>query len=365
MELISKIKCGILQCEERHKYRFDQEKKTPVQRYSHIYKFGLFISSSLKGINNELFLFIPITKNTPCFVMEKKGGNLNLKEIFEPEIYENIRKDLNNLKYHYSDIASKFNNRFAIFEYNIYKKKKCEATKIIWRILNITTSTKYQKVKMIIKKFTIPDFYRSNILLLPEGYLFIFLFDEIKNDQITKDPFLSKSNAIVYNEYIKLYIESNNLSDEKLNLEKIPGTLENRVFIGGNYDFMATLNQIKTIVTDNGFVPILARDLNVENDNIHDDDIELLGRCKYSIFEVTKPEGDLMEIERAKELKNHTLLLYQVRDPSNRNMPPSITSMLSTLEYELLEKKGYNQTNELYSIIKNWLEKLKKIPFRY
>jgi len=365
MELISKIKCGILQCEERHKYRLNQEKKTPVQRYSPIYKFGLFISSSLKGINNELFLFIPITKNTPCFVMEKEEGNLNLKEIFEPEIYENIRKDLNNLKYYYSDMASKFNNRFAIFEYNIYKRKKCEATKIIWRILNITTSTKYQKVKMIIKKFTIPDFYKSNILLLPEGYLFIFLFDKIKNYQITKNPFLSKSNAIVYNEYIKLYIESNTLSDKILNLEKMPGNLENRVFIGGNYDFMATLNLIKTIVTENGFIPILALNLNVEKNNIHDDDIELLAKCKYSIFEVTRPEGDLMEIERATEAKKHTLLLYQVRDPENRNMPERITTMLSTLKQELLEKRGYNQTNELYSIIKDWLKKVKKNTFRY
>ena len=365
MELISKIKRGILQCEERHKYRLEQEKKTPVQRYSHIYKFGLFISSSLKGINNELFLFIPITKNTPCFVTEKKGGNINLKEIFEPEIYENIREDLNNFEYYYSDIASKFNNRFAIFEYNIYERKKCEATKIIWRILNITTSTKFQKVKMIIKKFTIPDFYSSNILLLPEGYLLIFPFDEIKNDQIIKDSILSKSNTIVYNEYIKLYKEGNNISDKILDLEKMPGTLENRVFIGGNYDFMAILNQIKAIVDENGFVPILAFNFNFKNDNIHNYDIRLLANCKYSIFEVTKPEGDLMEIERAKDFQNHILLLYQVRDPSNRNMPPSITSMLSTLKYELLEKKGYNQTTELYSIIKGWLEKLKKIPFRY
>ena len=365
MELISIIKCGILQCEERHKQRLKQENKTPIQRYSHIYKFGLFVSSALKGINRELLLFIPITENTPCFVTEKEGENLNLKEIFEQEIYEKMRKDLNNFKSYYSNIASIFNDKFAIFEYNNYKRQKCEITKIIGRILNYTTSTKYQKVKMIIKKFAIPEFYKS--LLLPEGYLLIFLLDEIKNDQIIKDSVLSKNNTIVYNEYIKSYIEGNDLSDKILNQEKMPGTPENRVFIGGNYDFMATLNDIKAIVTNNGFVPILAHDLTVENDNIHDDDISLLSKCKYSIFEVTDPEGALMEIERVKDFKIHTLLLYQVRDSSNRNMPKHISKMLSTLKLkqELLEKIGYNQTNELYSIIKDWLEKIKKNTFRY
>lgn len=364
MELISKIKCGIWQCEERHKHRLEQEKKTPIQKYSHIYEFGLFVSSALKGINRELLLFIPTTEDTPCFVTEEEGENLNLKEIFDPEIYENMREDLNNFKSYYSNIASKFNNRFAIFKYIAYEKKKCEATKIIGRILNYTTSTKYQQVKMIIKKFAIPEFYQS--LLLPEGYLCIFLLDEIKNDQIIKDSdntILSKNNIIVYNEYIKLYIEGNDLSDKILNQEKMPGTPENRVFIGGNYNYMATLNDIKAIVTNNGFVPILAYDLPVENDNIHDEDISLLRRCKYSIFEVTDPEGAYMEIERIKDFKIHTLLLYQVRDSSNRNMPGRTSKMISTLKLkeELSEKRGYNQTNELYSIIKDWLEKLKRI----
>lgn len=364
MELINTIRRGILQCEERYKFRLEQEKKTPVQRYSHIYKFGLFISSLLRGIKSELFLFIPTTENTPCFITERRGKTLNLKEIFEVDVYKSIREDLKGFESHYFEEANTFNHNLSLFEYNIYNRKKCEITRTIWRILNITTSTKYQRVKVIIKKFTIPDFYSSN-MLLPEGYLFAFLSEGTVDEYSIKESGLNKSDTVLYNDYIKVYKESTTFQDRRLDIEKMPGTLENRVFIGGNYDFMAILNQIKTIVAENGFIPILAFDFNVQRNSIHNYDIRLLANCKYCIFEITKPEGDLMEIERAKDFQNHILLLYQVRESLNREMPSHITTMLSTLQYEFLERQGYNQTTELYGLIRNWLENLKKLPFRY
>lgn len=125
---------------------------------------------------------------------------------------------------------------------------------------------------------------------------------------------------------------------KKYDPNKPPGALQNRVFVGGNYDIMPLLKKICETVFDNGYQPIFAYDFEVPTDEIHDHDIRLLHNCKYAIFEVSNPAGELMEIERVRDWRIATLLIYQIRDKGNPTPPPAVTSMLKTLKYDRLIK---------------------------
>lgn len=143
-----------------------------------------------------------------------------------------------------------------------------------------------------------------------------------------------------------------------LDVDKMPGRFENRVFIGGNYDHMAVLRKIENYVEENGFQPILAYDFDVPKDKIHDTDLRLLHNCKYAIFDETDPAGELMEIEVSKQYGTMVFIVYQTRDPESRETPPGVTTMVKTLGYSMY---GYTTFEELRDIIGEWLVKEKKI----
>lgn len=141
---------------------------------------------------------------------------------------------------------------------------------------------------------------------------------------------------------------------------KPPGAIHNRVFVGGNYDFMPLLREICKTVFDNGYQPIFAYDFEVPKDEIHDHDIRLLHNCKYAIFEVSNPAGELMEIERVRDWQISTLLIYQIRDKGNPTPPPALTSMLKTFKYDRLIMKGFFSIEEMKKIIISWLKNLRE-----
>jgi len=142
------------------------------------------------------------------------------------------------------------------------------------------------------------------------------------------------------------------------NIDKILGNLENRIFVGGNYDNMVLLREICKIVSSLGFQPILAWDFDVPLYEIHDYDLRLLHNCKYAIFEVSAPAGELMEIEKIRDWNITTLLLYQVRDPHNPSPPSSLTSMLKTFKYNKLTMEWYSDIDELKEKILNWINRM-------
>lgn len=139
---------------------------------------------------------------------------------------------------------------------------------------------------------------------------------------------------------------------EKYSLSRIPGKLEKRVFIGGNYDNISVLRKIESIVSDFGYQPILALEFDVPIEKVHDYDLLLLHNCKYSIFEITIPNGHLMELERSKEYAVETLVVFQVRD-EKREPPPSISKMVLSLD---LPKFGYLDFEELKKKISEFLD---------
>ena len=142
-----------------------------------------------------------------------------------------------------------------------------------------------------------------------------------------------------------------------LDPDHLPGSFEKRVFVGGNYDFMANLGEITRCVENLEFQPIFAYDYDIPETEIHDYDCRLLHNCKYAIFEVTIPAGELMELERARDYNTKVLIVYQIRNPNDRSFPPQVSSMVKTFGHEAY---GYFTFDELYKYIREWLEKIDK-----
>jgi len=132
------------------------------------------------------------------------------------------------------------------------------------------------------------------------------------------------------------------------------GKKEKRVFIGGNYLNIAVLRLIESAVQNFDFVPIMPinfPETSMESNEkwIHDISMEVMKECSYAIFEVTFSNGHLMEIERAKDFKLNTILVYQT---TKHGKKPMVTSMLLTTSFE---KKGYRNFDELRPIIYSFL----------
>lgn len=137
----------------------------------------------------------------------------------------------------------------------------------------------------------------------------------------------------------------------KFSLSEIPGKIEDRVFVGGNYDNVGILRMISQHVSALGYRPIMALDFDVPLSQVHDNDLLLLHNCKYAIFEITLPDGHLMELERAEGYRVKTLAVYQARDKSRRP-PPTISSMVLSLK---VPKYGYLDFDDLKVRISKFL----------
>lgn len=140
----------------------------------------------------------------------------------------------------------------------------------------------------------------------------------------------------------------------RLPLDWLPGTYNKRVFIGGNYESISNLRDIKNAVHELGpdFVPILPYDdFQIPKGQVYDTDLRLLHNCKYAIFEVTRPGGELFEIARCAEYRVTTLLVYQAR--GFMNAPPNVKTML--LESGSHEHRSYLTTGQLRLVVDEFL----------
>lgn len=140
-----------------------------------------------------------------------------------------------------------------------------------------------------------------------------------------------------------------------------------RVFIGGNYDNMVVLREIKQIVNDMKLKPVLAIDEEPEMPikDIHAKDLAYLSSCEYAIFEETFPAGELMELERALDYRVKTLVVYQTRTPFLFDYPPQLTSMVVSLveekEFNDITLFGYPDLKTLGQFLRGFLKR----PFTY
>lgn len=133
-------------------------------------------------------------------------------------------------------------------------------------------------------------------------------------------------------------------------IDPLPGTWERRVFIGGDYDHLSILRDIKEAVINSGFEPILPFEFIVPEKLIHHHDLMLLHSCRLGIFEITCPAGQLMEIERVKDYDVKAILFYPDRD----GPPHSLTSMIQTAGYDMM---SYKDSSDLKQKVEEWLAK--------
>lgn len=84
-----------------------------------------------------------------------------------------------------------------------------------------------------------------------------------------------------------------------------------RVFVGGNYNNLATLKEIKEAILRAGdFDPILANEFEMPEKLIHHHTLMLLHTCKQAIFDISFEGGHLMEIERLRDYQIRPLVVY-------------------------------------------------------
>jgi len=131
-----------------------------------------------------------------------------------------------------------------------------------------------------------------------------------------------------------------------------PEPWDNRVFIGGSYhQHMAVIRYIENVVRSLGYTPVVAFDIDTPREMIHHHTLLLLHTCKYAIFEVSSPAGQLMEIERTIDYETPALCLYSGLSEDAR---PSqyVSSMLRTMNIRL---EGYAEFSEINPIIRDFL----------
>ena len=136
-------------------------------------------------------------------------------------------------------------------------------------------------------------------------------------------------------------------------IPELAANYEKRVFVGGNYDDMPTLRKIVNCVREVDYEPILAFNVKkVPKNRIHDFDIALIKLCKYAVFEVSTGNGHMMEIEAAvKSFGTVTFGIYKVRGPNYRKLPPTVTTMLTTLGVPMFAYHDYDRVIEILQMI--------------
>lgn len=125
----------------------------------------------------------------------------------------------------------------------------------------------------------------------------------------------------------------------------------NRVFVGGNYNNLATLTEIKEAVLEAGdFDPILANEFEMPEELIHHHTLMLLHNCKHAIFDISFEGGHLMEIERLRDYGIRPLVVYSKLpgDPPR----PRVSEMVKTIGYK---PTAYRDMKELRESVIHYL----------
>lgn len=196
------------------------------------------------------------------------------------------------------------------------------------------------------------DLFSFNLKILREIKNYIFSIKAEGKWNSARDPAL-----IVKKITEKLNINPSELSKQ---CERIPSPTkpllgfpqpkESRVFIGTNYDQNPIVIPIvRGAAISKGYFPVAAIDYGIRQTTTHDDCLILLHTCKYAVFDITSPGGQLMELERTRDYNLKVLLVRQTVD---LKLPPIVSSMVKTLGYKI---KYYNTPNQLFLLVTQFL----------
>lgn len=166
------------------------------------------------------------------------------------------------------------------------------------------------------------------------------MFEALKSfiDGIMGDTFISNPEVILekflqttygkrlQKDAVKVSIS---IKQQIYSISKLPGLWEKRVFVGGDYKRLDTLNTIKKYVEKLGYTPIIALEFKIPPEYIHHHSLLLLHNCRYAIFDITTRSGQLMEAERIFDYHTKTLFVCEARAMSE------LSAMLKTLGEEI------------------------------
>ena len=113
------------------------------------------------------------------------------------------------------------------------------------------------------------------------------------------------------------------MGKKKPSPDELPGHDKvQRVFVGGQYDFMPTLRSIAQFVSnistpERTFCPIIPVDYDIGIEETMDRDLEILGRCGFAIFDLSDLGAQLVEMQEARQKGIRSLLVYPVRGHVN------------------------------------------------
>ena len=138
----------------------------------------------------------------------------------------------------------------------------------------------------------------------------------------------------------------------KYSVDSPPGTIERRVFVGGNYALMPILREIEGIVLKHGFLPVNAFDFSIPKDKTREYTLRLLFQCKYSIFEMTLPNGHLVENLRVQGFPETNILQVYMAMDKNKEPPKTVSIMSWQVNPP---PKGYLTIAELREIVATFL----------
>lgn len=136
-------------------------------------------------------------------------------------------------------------------------------------------------------------------------------------------------------------------------LDELRGPWKLRVFIGGSYNQIAILEKIKETVAQAGYDPILAVDFEMPEDLIHHHTLILLHSCKLAVFDISRENGHLMEIERLFDYGIIPLFVYSAMEVSAE---PRVSTMLKTrLRQSGFEPQPYRTIDKLCELVREYL----------
>ena len=137
-------------------------------------------------------------------------------------------------------------------------------------------------------------------------------------------------------------------------MDKPPGTLKNRVFIGGNYSLGSRIEDIADVVRDCGYQPIIVWEFDILPGTERHSSKQIVKQCKYAIFEVSSNAGHFFEMDDAEEYSLNCLCLWDAHQGSS----PNVSTMVQSHPVFLSNNKPYRNTRELQYLVYDFLRSL-------
>ena len=151
-------------------------------------------------------------------------------------------------------------------------------------------------------------------------------------------------------------------SQRKKNPSRLPGTYGRRVFVGGSYatENRRFLDRLVAAIRKTGFVPVVADEYAMADEQIHDQSLLLLHSCQYAVLEMSTASGALMEVERTRDYGTKTLVLWRA-EPTMEDW--KVSKMLDSFVKSsggLCQERSYERPEHAILLLRRWLECMKR-----